>query len=71
MAVKKQLFCETELRLLQCEEGDTPSKSAVNSLCLTFAVSKYWLLTNRDSGDPVPNVERCRKRGFTLPVPEV
>ena len=40
MAVKKQLFCETELRLLQCEEGDTPSKSAVNALCLSFAVSK-------------------------------
>ena len=28
-------------------------------------------LTNRDSGDPVPNVERCRKRCFMLPVPEV
>ena len=47
------------------------SKSAINALCLTFAVSKYCLLTNRDSGDLVPNVGRCRKRCFTLPVPEV
>ena len=48
-----------------------PSKSAVIALCLTFALSKYWLLTNRDAEDPVPNVGRCRKRCFTLPVPEV
>ena len=71
MAVNKQLFCETELRLLQCEEGDTPSKSAVNALCLTFGVSKYWLLTNRDSGDPVPNVGACQKRYFSLPITKV
>ena len=67
MAVKKQMFSEAELCLLQCEEGDTPSKFAVNALCLTFAVSKFCFLTSIDFGDPVPNVGACHKRCFSHP----
>ena len=33
-----------------------PSENAREALCLTFAVSKYCILTRVDSRDPVPNV---------------
>ena len=71
MADKKQLFRETELRLSRCQDRDVPSEFVVNALCLVFVISKFRFLTSTDSGDPVPNVGRCRKRCFALPVPDV
>ena len=36
-----------------------------------LAMSKFWILTRVDSGDPVPNVLALVKATFWLPISEV
>ena len=45
--------------------------NAHKALCLTFAVSKYCILTRVDSREPVPNVLALVKATFGLCISEL
>ena len=48
-----------------------PSENAHEALCITFAVSKYCILTRVDSRDPEPNVLALVNTTFGLPISDV